>query len=67
MATKEIVIDLSRSGEQYVAAIKEALAKINFRPEPTPIYDTLVEEFWPRRWITLDTTGEVRFLDESLH
>jgi len=65
MATADININIignALTGEK----IMELMSKIR-GVEPTPIYDTLVEEFWPRRWITLDTTGKVRFLDESLH
>jgi len=67
MANKEVFINLKVDTGPWVSQIQEFLRKMNVPVEPTPIYDTLVEEFWPRRWITLDTTGEVRFLDESLH
>lgn len=68
MATGDITFNMATI-EIYGRAVLDIINKVDSirGVEPTPIYDTLVEEFWPKRWIDVNITGEVRFLDESLH
>lgn len=72
MASKDIKIVLNKNDQEWIDKIKETLAKLNRVPEPTPIYDTLVDEFWPVVWVKLapggiipDRTGED--IDESIY
>jgi hypothetical protein len=47
MVDKNVFANIKLDVGPWVEQIKEFTRKMNLLHEPTPIYDTLVEEFWP--------------------